>query len=657
MQKQSGPNFTGEGNDRAFLDRHALSVVTLLTLLGGAFRFATIDRPGLWYDEAQTYRRVCGTFAQMMGQLRGDGFMPLHYWVEWCIGRLVGGPGNLTPFWLRFVPALAGTAMIPAMYWLARQFCNRSTAVVVAAFTACSAYLNFYSHDAKMYMPLWLFAALSMASLLTWLRNGRRIAWVGWIVFATLMVGFHAMGLIVVVIEAAAFFVLRGPQPRRAAALWAGLFLITFGPAFYYVAFNRWAKNLHDAGWQGASGLHWAPYYNADRNRPKLVAYAASAYLTGWEWPARGRVRPLTLDDPAFLSRAATHGYFIAKPVEAAFELVNVGIGLVVLASLTWFVLRRGIKPNDDASWTRPSLILALWVVVPVFAFFEVATNPYPSRTRVAVVVPSAAMALMLVAPPAALGAAKLRRSRERFADRAARVPPAVLVAAIPAALCVLVALVVHAAKLPIPGWGGVWAPRYMGVVWPAFAVAVCSLLAAFPMAHVRRIAIAILLLANAAQSVARATVSSRPPVERLAADVWSDHDSGGATRTYLPQLPLDPELGESVFIGPGKYYLCMAAGHPLFTPYNWLATHTERVLLLRPAPDPSQIVADLAPARDVRHVVVWQNALADANALPDPVGAGWTKIADECVTVRDVWNWSKVYETRRREYVRATRQ
>ena len=56
---------------------------------------------------------------------------------------------------LRLLPALAGTFMVPAMYFLARQFLGRRGALLAAAFTAVSAFLNYYSRDAKMYEPTW----------------------------------------------------------------------------------------------------------------------------------------------------------------------------------------------------------------------------------------------------------------------------------------------------------------------------------------------------------------------------------------------------------------------------------------------------------------------------------------------------------------------
>ena len=150
--------------------RNRFVVLLLLTLAAGAFRFATLDRPPLWGDEALTYSRVIGSFADLLDILRYDGFMPLHYEIYWWLQH--GLPIDLhhqlaphlvlTPKVMRIVPALCGTLMVPAMYFAAVQIASRRAALLAAAFAAVSAYLMGYSHDAKMYIQTWLFVTLNL---------------------------------------------------------------------------------------------------------------------------------------------------------------------------------------------------------------------------------------------------------------------------------------------------------------------------------------------------------------------------------------------------------------------------------------------------------------------------------------------------------------
>src|SRR5207248_2613428 len=127
-----------------FLRHPCLWLVLATTLLGGAMRFSFLSKPPLWGDEGLTYSRVCGDFREMLDVLQFDGFPPLHYEAYWLLGRIA----PLTPIRMRWIPAVAGTLMIPTMYFLAVQVLRRrSTALLVALFTCMSAYMMAFSRD------------------------------------------------------------------------------------------------------------------------------------------------------------------------------------------------------------------------------------------------------------------------------------------------------------------------------------------------------------------------------------------------------------------------------------------------------------------------------------------------------------------------------
>src|SRR5207237_8682941 len=113
---------------------------------------------------------------------------------------LVAGGVHMTPIVMRFIPALAGTLMIPAMYFLAVQIISRRAALVCALFTACSAYMLVYSRDAKMYMHFWLCCTLSVACLLWWLRVRTRISWLCWVTSSVAMCGLDGLGAILLAV-------------------------------------------------------------------------------------------------------------------------------------------------------------------------------------------------------------------------------------------------------------------------------------------------------------------------------------------------------------------------------------------------------------------------------------------------------------------------
>jgi len=173
------------------------ALLVAITTLGGVLRFICLDRPSIWGDEAATFGRASGTFYELMERLQVAGFAPVHYELVWWIGQHT----ILTPFVMRLVPAITGTLMIPAMYWLAAQLIGRRAALLTALLTATSAFLLNYSRDAKMYSPFWLFATVNVAALLWWLRVRTPLSWCLWIASGTAMVGFDALGWITIAIE------------------------------------------------------------------------------------------------------------------------------------------------------------------------------------------------------------------------------------------------------------------------------------------------------------------------------------------------------------------------------------------------------------------------------------------------------------------------
>ncbi|HTW94141.1 MAG TPA: glycosyltransferase family 39 protein, partial [Tepidisphaeraceae bacterium] len=225
-----------------------------LILAGIILRMVILPtRPYLWGDEALTYSRVCGSFRDLLDHLRHDGFVPLHYEVYWLIGRFF----RLDPRMMRLVPQLCGVAMIPAMYFLARQFVSRKAALLVAAFTTASAYMNVYSRDAKMYADFWLFCVLSTACYLWWLKNWdrphtRAVAWLCWIAASLVMVGLHMPGIALLSLPPLFLLTQKRPHWRQGLLTIIGLLVIVAGPVGYYWGFNQLAERSDQISFEDA---------------------------------------------------------------------------------------------------------------------------------------------------------------------------------------------------------------------------------------------------------------------------------------------------------------------------------------------------------------------------------------------------------------------
>lgn len=213
-----------------------------LTAYAGFSRFFMLSQPTLWGDEIATYYRVAGDFDHLMNRLRNDGFVPLHYLAYWWLDHHV----TLTPFWMRFVPALCGALTVPAVFLLARQLFSQKTALVAAALAASSAWLMTYARDAKMYADTWLFVTLGLGLLLWWLRQTgwRSLAtWPFWVVCAAASVWLHATAILIVLAYPIALL-LRLPEHRwyQKDLLILGMLVALAGPWWYYTQYNRFVE-------------------------------------------------------------------------------------------------------------------------------------------------------------------------------------------------------------------------------------------------------------------------------------------------------------------------------------------------------------------------------------------------------------------------------
>src|SRR5688572_18417011 len=69
----------------AIRNRFYLIALLLLTIVGGVMRFAFLEKPPIWFDEAATYARTSATYVEMLETLEEAGFGPLHYSAYWWI--------------------------------------------------------------------------------------------------------------------------------------------------------------------------------------------------------------------------------------------------------------------------------------------------------------------------------------------------------------------------------------------------------------------------------------------------------------------------------------------------------------------------------------------------------------------------------------------
>jgi hypothetical protein len=691
--------------------RRELLVLLALTLLGGVLRFIYLDRPPLWGDDAFTFMRVCGTYQQMLDALQDWGFAPLHYELLWWIGQQT----PLTPFMMRLVPAIAGTLMVPAMYWLARELGGRRVAFVAALFAATSAYLLNYSRDAKMYMQFWLLCTVNFAALLWWLRVRSGVAWWSWVASGVAMLGLNLLGAVVLVIELLAVLLTRDARWRSVgqtlmAIGWfpvlvynapytrlfmrfrwpplvlfvAGLLIMSVGPFGYYKYFNRYVERIEDRfGGLSAGGLGWINAYNRGRDTLDLIAFTATAHLYSWEWPRYSERTNARGQTVAVIDDAKE----IAPRVVRWLKVAGVTIGALLLIGLfpwprRWTAFgKRNISPLAESGrpgqgdmslfwpWPASAAIVLAWIVVPTYAWYCMSVDQILSPPGAVAALCSdwaqatgqswTARGLVAAGIAFAIGAFVLcgRTMRERVYKLA------VVVATLGGLfIACWICFFLYERK----HGGSIWMPRYLGFAWPAVAIAVAALLLRLPTRPLRWCAIALLVGVNLAVYSARLFAGSEPPVDRMARDLV-DAQPPSVVRMYydVGASRGGPPGAGTLYTLPGSYYLTIYSGKPT-NPQEFLtgfaggriASKFKRWNKPSFMPLPQYVASDANRTPSLTRLIVWEDFTPrEVMTSDDPVlqrlGNNWTRADEELFPVRDHWTWRNLLTLRRRVYER----
>jgi len=188
--------------------------VVVLTALGAALRFATLDTQSFWLDELVTVSLLDRDFADMLEGVRGTEATPyLYYVLAWPWAQVFG----LGEVGLRSLSAVVGTLAVPVSYAAGAALCSRRVGVVVAALVAVHPFLVWYAQEARSYSLLVLLGACVVLFLGRALRAPRRSDLALWAVASSLAIATHYFAVFLVV-GAAAWLLARYPVRRDAVA-------------------------------------------------------------------------------------------------------------------------------------------------------------------------------------------------------------------------------------------------------------------------------------------------------------------------------------------------------------------------------------------------------------------------------------------------------
>lgn len=209
-------------------------LLALVTAVGAALRLYGLDRESLWNDELSAWTQYrLATWQEVVRAV--STYHPPGYWTLMHIWvRALGDSETM----LRLPSALAGIAVIPALFALGRRLYGPPEGLIAAALTATAWTPIYYSQEARAYMLLMLSVVLSsswLVDLARALRDQRPLpvaATVGYVLAAELACYLHYAGLLFTVLQAALMALLFHRRPAaliRLAAIY-GVVLLGYLP-------------------------------------------------------------------------------------------------------------------------------------------------------------------------------------------------------------------------------------------------------------------------------------------------------------------------------------------------------------------------------------------------------------------------------------------
>ncbi len=178
----------------------ALLVLGGLILAGLALRVAVTR--GIWLDEAISIHQARLSLHDLFQNLyNGDRQPPLHHLVLWLTIRAFGHG----EFAVRLPSLIAGTLVIPVLYELGREFYDRRTGLIAAAFAAVSPLLIWYSQEVRMYEFAALFGLLALLTQLRVIRRSTMLNWAAYILATAALLWSHYFGLLLIAVQQLVF--------------------------------------------------------------------------------------------------------------------------------------------------------------------------------------------------------------------------------------------------------------------------------------------------------------------------------------------------------------------------------------------------------------------------------------------------------------------
>ena len=694
---------------------HYLALL-LIIVFGGLLRFAYLEHPTLWGDEVATWQRTNGTFQDLLENNRGDGFVPLHYELYWALRQawpptpwMMRLPTAIAG--ILMIPAmyLLARQLVRPRVALMVALMTASSAYMLNYSRDAKMYMEcwfFVALHAGCF--IWWLRGGGGVAWWGWVAAG--CAAVGFHSTAWLVI---AVGLVMFLTQGRIGFWRPMAYVLGLAIIGAGPAMFYYGYNSWAERSGGLAPGAIETGGDADrrnSGFAWVADCVRNKTGPQLVSESASAYMVGYSRSEEVIGPDDTVPIPVWILNLAwgfVTGMVLMLLVAAVRWPVRKGTELQ----------GENAGPPPTA-WWRVALWVACWVVLPTYGLFycrsmEMPASPmdWLANAREYVgwnwkwLVPlclalcwagarwtwikwALAWALAL-AVASVLGWCIKEGGVEWYvnlmdwggtsamagslvvlgiavswaacpARRWQRALGLVLVGAGVLLMCqggwlVWDVLRQRAEKAGQAHWQPLWMPRYLGIIWPAVALAICIAVSRLPGRPLRWVVFAAVIAANLAQYGARIVLDNEPRIDLVAADIVRGNGNP-LVRVYVNggrggSSPAMASINGRV----GQYYLALGSGveAPPDRGRGWWANDG----VYNRLGSPRTMGQDVQSRPTVKTVVIWEklgNSQGTSPAVFEAaLGPKW-KLTDQWEqTIRRHWNWQDIDSLRRLAFTR----
>lgn len=176
--------------------RKTVTVIFLIVILGFMLRVYQIGRESLWLDKGAAVRTAQLSPEEIINKISGNYHPPLYFILHGWIAIT-----SDSEFSVRLLSALLGTFSIFMIYMVGRLLFDQTTGILAALLLSLSRFNIFYSQETRMYSLLALLTLLSMYYFLRLIQENSLQNKVGYILFSTLLIYTHNVGLFIIIAQ------------------------------------------------------------------------------------------------------------------------------------------------------------------------------------------------------------------------------------------------------------------------------------------------------------------------------------------------------------------------------------------------------------------------------------------------------------------------